>query len=55
MKLCNFLPRDPSYKGKGLRGGNRLEQEVWDTFAGDRRHLTEAAAAIKARVAPRDR
>jgi 5-methylcytosine-specific restriction protein A len=50
MKLCNFLPRDPGYKGKGLRGGNRLEQEVWDEFSTDKTRLAEAAAAIKARV-----
>src|SRR5688500_13437215 len=50
MKLCNFLPRDPGYKGKRLRGGNRLEQEVWDDFASDKKRLAEAAAAIKARL-----
>ena len=50
MKLANFLARDPTYEGKGLRRGNKLEQEVWDTFAVDRNRLQEAAAAIKARV-----
>jgi 5-methylcytosine-specific restriction protein A len=30
MKLSNFLRFDPSYQGKGLPRGNRLEREVWD-------------------------
>jgi 5-methylcytosine-specific restriction protein A len=48
MKMCNFLRFDPSYQGKGLERGNRLEREVWDTFADDRALLAQVAAAIRA-------
>ena len=47
MKLCNFLTRDPGYRGKGLERGGRLEQEVWDEFAGNRELLGRVAAAIR--------
>jgi hypothetical protein len=37
MKLCNFLALDPSYHGKGLERGGRLEQQVWSEFQEFRR------------------
>jgi len=54
MKLCNFLPRDKSYKGAGLRRGNTLEQKIWNDFASDTKALALAADAIKARLTPTD-
>jgi len=51
MKLGNFMSIDPAYEGAGLRRGNRLEQIVWDEFAGDRERLRAAAEAIRAAVA----
>lgn len=51
MKLSNFLRFDPTYRGRGLRAGNKLEEEVWATFATDRGRLTRVAAAIKANAA----
>jgi 5-methylcytosine-specific restriction protein A len=48
MKLSNFLKYDPAYKGVGLTAGSRLEEEVWDTFSGDKARLKAAAAAILA-------
>jgi 5-methylcytosine-specific restriction protein A len=50
MKLCNFLPRDKTYTGAGLRRGNALEQKVWDEFAADKNSLALTAEAIKARL-----
>lgn len=47
MKMCNFLRFDPSYQGKGLQRGNRLEREVWETFANDRPLLNQIANAIR--------
>ena len=35
MKLCNFLRADPSYTGKGLDAGSKLDLEVWGEFASD--------------------
>ena len=46
-KLCNFLRFDPTYKGKGLTHGNRLEEVVWKTFADDRERLRKVAEAIR--------
>jgi 5-methylcytosine-specific restriction protein A len=48
MKLSNFLRFDPSYQGKGLLRGNRLEREVWDQFADNPTLLREVADAIRA-------
>jgi 5-methylcytosine-specific restriction protein A len=47
MKLCNFLALDPSYHGKGLERGGRLEQAIWNEFAGDKERLAVVSAAIK--------
>jgi len=48
MKLCNFLRFDPTYKGKGLSRGNKLEEEVWKEFADQRGELARIAGAIRA-------
>lgn len=48
MKLCNFLRFDPSYEGKGLRKGGKLEEHVWNTFSGDRKSLNLIATSLKA-------
>lgn len=47
MKLSNFLRFDPSYSGKGLHRGNKLEEEVWNEFSSNRDHLAEVAKAIR--------
>jgi 5-methylcytosine-specific restriction enzyme A len=47
MKLCNYLRLDPSYKGKGLSRGGRLEEAIWSEFAEDRERLELTARAIK--------
>jgi 5-methylcytosine-specific restriction enzyme A len=47
MKLCNFLRLDPSYKGKGLKAGSKLEVEIWNEFAADKEKLKDLANAIK--------
>lgn len=48
MKLMNLRARDPLYAGKaGLKAGNRIEREVWESFAGDFERLTETAHAIR--------
>lgn len=48
MKLGNFLVHDPTYEGKGLARGNKLEVEVWDEFAADPKRLDKIASAILA-------
>jgi 5-methylcytosine-specific restriction protein A len=47
MKLGNFLRIDPEYSGKGLARGNKLEQEVWDEFAGDLYRLRRVASNLR--------
>jgi len=48
MKLSNFARLDPDYLGTGLLRGNRLEREVWDTFADNPARRRAAVAAIQA-------
>lgn len=50
MKLGNFSRVDPTYTGKGLSRGNKLEVVVWDDFADDRPKLASAVAAIRRHV-----
>ena len=47
MKLCNYLRLDPSYKGKGLSRGGKLEEAIWSEFAENRERLEGTARAIK--------
>ena len=47
MKLCNFLRADPSYAGKGLDAGSKLDLEVWGEFASDLDRLRRTASAIR--------
>lgn len=47
MKLGNFRRIDPSYGGKGLDAGNKLELPVWDDFHGDIDTLRTIAAVIR--------
>lgn len=49
MKLANFRRFDPSYTGKGkvgLRGGGKLEAEIWSEFSGDIPKLQREAERI---------
>lgn len=46
MKLCNFLRFDPTHKGKGLKGGGKMEENVWDEFHNNREKLSAVAKAI---------
>ena len=46
MKLSNFLRLDPDYEGTGLSRGGKLEEEIWNEFAGDRERLRTLAKAI---------
>ena len=53
MKLSNFLRFDPSYEGKGLKRGSRLEEEIWATFSGDLQRLNSVDCTAKASPALR--
>lgn len=46
MKLCNFLRHDPSYNGKGLKGGSNLEKVIWDEFANNPEKLAKEKRRI---------
>lgn len=47
MKLCNFLPFDPNYHGKGLDAGSKLDKEIWDEFFDDHERLSKVADSIR--------
>lgn len=47
MKLCNFLPFDPSYSGKGLSAGSRLDKLIWDTYCNKIDELHNVAERIR--------
>jgi 5-methylcytosine-specific restriction protein A len=53
LKLSNFLAFDPDYKGKGMTGGSRLDEEVFKEFYQDRNRLKSIAAEIR-KVAAND-
>lgn len=47
MKLNNLRRLDPSYTGKGLERGGKLEVEIWNEFASDKDKLRKVANGIK--------
>ena len=47
MKLSNYLRLDPSYEGKGLRCGGKLEETIWNEFSSDKERLRKISSAIK--------
>jgi len=48
-KLSNIAAGDPSYHGKGLTRGNKIEKEIWAEIQspGGKQNLIEAATAIR--------
>jgi len=50
MKLMNIERLDPRYEGKGLSAGGRLEESLWNEFAGDRTRLHGLASLIRESV-----
>jgi 5-methylcytosine-specific restriction protein A len=52
MKMCNFLRLDPTYQGKGLERGGKLEEEIWGEFANDRERLRNVAQGIVESMMP---
>lgn len=53
MKMMNFRRFDPAFQAAGKAGlsqGNRLEEEVWNTFALDPAALAQAAQAIRTAI-----
>ena len=46
MKLGNFSALDPEFQSKGLKRGSKLDQEVWNEFAGDIEKLKLTAVSI---------
>jgi 5-methylcytosine-specific restriction enzyme A len=47
MKLGNFRACDPSYTGKGLESGSKLDKVIWDEFSRDIDKLKQTANAIR--------
>jgi 5-methylcytosine-specific restriction enzyme A len=47
LKLSNFLTLDPSYKGKGMEGGSKLDGIIFHEFVNDKQRLHSLANEIK--------
>ncbi|SFD20171.1 5-methylcytosine-specific restriction enzyme A [Chitinophaga sp. CF118] len=50
LKLCNFLPFDNDYNGKGMTRGSILDQELFIEFSNKRSELKIIATSIKAAI-----
>ncbi|HPT72559.1 MAG TPA: HNH endonuclease [Candidatus Cloacimonadota bacterium] len=46
LKLQNFKRLDPTYDGKGLQAGNKMEEEIWNQFANDHEYLKNISQSI---------
>lgn len=47
LKLSNFLPFDETYKGKGMSGGSKLDEEIFKAFENKREELRAIASQIR--------
>lgn len=47
MKVANYLALDPEYHGVGLNNPSKLDQQVWDEFAGNLESLHREAERIR--------
>ncbi len=47
LKLSNFLAFDPEYKGKGMSGGSKLDEQIFNEFNDHRAKLRAIASEIK--------
>ena len=47
MKLSNYLRLDPTYAGKGLVSGGKLEEKVWEMYHNRSDELRDIANKIK--------
>ncbi len=47
LKLSNFLVFDPEYKGKGMTGGSKLDEQVFKEFYNNKDKLAAIASEIK--------
>jgi len=47
LKLANFKRVDPDFTGKGMEGGGKAEESLWEQFAGNKPLLSTMAAKIK--------
>lgn len=47
LKLNNFKRIDPNFKGKGMKGGAKLEEVVWQEFSNNKLSLKETASRLR--------
>lgn len=50
MKLMNFRPYDPDYKGRGLQRGGKQDKVIWDRYFNKPDELRTVAEAIRAGI-----
>lgn len=50
LKLANFKRIDPDFEGKGMIGGGRLEESIWQEYYLNKKQLQKMAGNIKSRI-----
>jgi 5-methylcytosine-specific restriction protein A len=47
LKLSNFLPFDRNYSGKGMTGGSKLDEQIFEEYVGRKEELHAIADEIR--------
>src|ERR1700722_11620395 len=47
LKLSNFLPFDPNYSGRGMTGGSKLDEQIFNEYFGRKEELHAIADEIR--------
>lgn len=50
LKLANFKRIDPDFEGKGMIGGGRLEESIWQEYYQNKKQLQKMAGNIKSHI-----
>ncbi len=50
LKLANFKRIDPDFKGKGMTGGGRLEESIWNEYSHNKQLLHARAEEIRKKI-----
>lgn len=55
LKLANFKRIDPDFTGKGMTGGGKNDELIWNQYSADKNQLTSLAKKIKENVLKRQK
>ena len=54
LKLANFKRIDPEFKGKGMTGGGKFEENVWNEYSHNKQLLRTRAEEIRKKILNRN-